>query len=283
MKARCICNFNDFTAFKLTFFFINFKINSDSHLIIQSSSVWITLDSIQWWRTIFTFPFKKILPQELCKRIFLVCHLERFKKQEFNFFKLSWEQIQAHCPDSLTWNFTFSNFFNGSQKILQKIYFGNSNWIRKDRIHFFKAKSSRFSNSRRIMEFTHHFVSFKLKLSSSTGMVSISSSCCVFSTSLFQHFLHFSTVFYFLFFVYWIFSVMKSISMISSNEIGGSFGICFDSFSFPFIVRIKNGEQNEKKSDLFFNQSNINTLAPYKNSVMITWSINVSSSFLSLS
>ena len=61
---------------------------------------------------------------------------------------------------------------------------------------------------------------------------------------------------------------MKSISMISSNEIGGSFGVHFGSFSFPFIARIKNREQNKKKSDLFFNQSNIDTLAPYKNSVM---------------
>ena len=61
---------------------------------------------------------------------------------------------------------------------------------------------------------------------------------------------------------------MKSISMISSNEIGGSFGVHFGSFSFPCGARIKNREQNEKKSDLFFNQSNIDMLAPYKNSVM---------------
>ena len=61
---------------------------------------------------------------------------------------------------------------------------------------------------------------------------------------------------------------MKSISMISFNEIEGSFGVRFGSFSFSFIAIIKNREQNEKKSNLFFNQSNIDMLAPYKNSVM---------------
>ena len=46
---------------------------------------------------------------------------------------------------------------------------------------------------------------------------------------------------------------MKSISMISFNEIGGSFDVCFNSFSFPFVATIKTREQNKKKSDLFFN------------------------------
>ena len=61
---------------------------------------------------------------------------------------------------------------------------------------------------------------------------------------------------------------MKSIFIISFNEIGGSFGVCFGSFSFSFVARIKNREQNKKKFNLFFNQSNIDTLALYKNFIM---------------
>ena len=61
---------------------------------------------------------------------------------------------------------------------------------------------------------------------------------------------------------------MKSIFIISFNEIEDFFDICFSSFSFSFVAIIKNRKQNEKKSDLFFNQSNIDTLALYKNSVM---------------